>query len=301
MKNIQLDTREKDLLLLLGVLGLIISLYFFNNYIVAKGLLISFFFTALLFNKNKIFVLRITKILYIFIPLLGFCIDLPILFKNISNEIAAQMSPDPFVEISLIDKIVRFYLQFKFIHFLGYDTNYFGAIFLVFFIYYRSIFAFIFILLTASKANLLIALTSFLFKKEKKISFLYYLLSALIVILFYRYFNFSESINMKLETIDSFIMLLAHFDPNIFLFGNNQITTTNITTGHTFYGGIARDGVLYWIAIFFCYRSICRINSTQISTVIFSLFILSLISLSPFLFLFPLVYSLAALEKRFKK
>jgi hypothetical protein len=297
MKNIQLDTREKDLLLLLGALGLIISLYFFNNYIVAKGLLVNFFFTALLFNKNKIFVLRITKILYIFIPLLAFCIDLPILFENISNEIIAQMFPCEYAEKSLIDKIVSFYLQFKFIHFLGYDTNYFGAIFLVFFIYYRSIFAFIFILLTASKANLLIALTSFLFKKEKKISFLFYLLSALIVILFYRFFNFSESINMKLETIDSFIKMLTYFDLNVFIFGNNQISNTSLTTGHTFFGGLARDGVLYWIAIFFCYRSICRINSAQISTVIFSLFILSLISLSVFLFLFPLVYSLAALEK----
>jgi len=295
MKKIQLDTREKDLLLLLGALGLIISLYFFNNYIVAKGLLINFFFTALLFNKNKIFVLRITKILYIFIPLLGFCIDLPILFGNISNEIIAQMFP--VAEKSLIDKIISFYLQFKFIHFLGYDTNYFGAIFLVFFIYYRSIFAFIFILLTASKANLLIALTSFLFKKEKKISFLFYLLSALIVILFYRYFNFSESINMKLETIDSFVKMLTHFDPNVFIFGNNRISNTSLTTGHTLFGGLARDGVLYWIAIFFCYRSICRFNSTRSSLIIFSLFILSLTSLSPFLFLFPLVYSLAALEK----
>lgn len=286
----------------MGVLGLIISLYFFNNYIVAKGLLTSFLFITLLFNKNKIFIFKIVKIFYFLFPLIAFCIDLPILFMNISNEIAAQTQSHSIhtympPQISMIDKTVRLFLQFKFIHFLGYDTNYFGAIFLVFFIYYKSIFAFIYILLTASKANLLIALASLLLNKEKKISFLYYFLSALFVILFYKYFNFSESINMKLQTIESFIEMLEHFDLNTFIFGNNQVSNSTLTTGHTFFGGLARDGILYWIAIFFCYNSICRINSSRVSSVIFSLFILSLISLSLFLFLFPLVYSLASLEK----
>lgn len=294
MKDIQFDNSEKDLLLLLCVLGLIISLYFSYNYIVAKGLLTSFFFITLLFNKHKILILKLIKVLYFFIPLLAFSIDLPILFGNIANEIISQNLDNT---LSLTDKIIGFYLQFKFIHFFGYDTNYLGAIFLVFFIYGRSIFAFIFILLTASKANLLIGLSSLLLKKNKIISFIYYFLSALIVILFYKYVNFSDSINMKLETIDSFIKMLVHFDLNTFLFGNNHVSNTTKTTGHTFYGGLARDGILYWIAIFFCYRTICRINSARVSTVIFSLFILSLISLSLFLFLFPLVYSLAELEK----
>lgn len=306
MKSIQFDTSEIDLLFLLGVLGLIISLYFFNNYIVSKGLLTSFLFITLLFNKNKIFIFKIVKIFYFLFPLIAFCIDLPILFMNISNEIAAQtqsLSIHTYMppQISIIDKIVRLFLQFKFIHFLGYDTNYFGAIFLVFFIYYESIFAFIYILLTASKANLLIAVVSLLLSKEKKISFLFYFLSALFVILFYKYVNFSESINMKLQTIDSFIEMLVNFDLKTFVFGNNQvINSTERTTGHTFFGGLARDGILYWIAIFFCYNSICRINSPRVSCVIFSLFILSLISLSVFLFVFPLVYSLASLEKRSK-
>jgi len=297
MKNIQFDAREKDLLFLLGILGLIISLYFFNNYIVARGLLTSFFFIALLFNKNKIVILKTCKILYVFIPLLAFCINLPILYLNIIQYFNHALLPYTVITRSLFDQILGFYYCFKFIHFLGYDSNYYGAIFLVFFIFYRSIFSFMYILLTASKANLMIALAGYLYKKEKKISFFYYFLCALFVILFYKYFNFSESINMKVQTIVSFTKMFTRFDLNAFIFGNNQISNSFLTTGHTFYGGLARDGFLYWIAIFFCYRSICRFNSTRSSLIIFSLFILSLTSLSPFLFLFPLVYSLTALEK----
>ena len=268
------------------------TMYFFWGEFTPKGLVICsiYFLLLFIFFTYRFYIFVLTKYLYFSFGLLAVFFPLPILFKNLS---AIDFSGD-----SLLWQVFN---AFKYIHFFNYDSNYIGAIFLVLFIYTPSILCFFFILFTVSRANIAVAVLIYFINIKRFFVWQTYLLSAFLCWFFYTYStDLGIALAQKKQTIESFNYFISNFDLDLFFFGNHLKPTNTKTVGHTIYGSIAKDGILYWIVVFLCYKKICQYKTLKTSKVVYSLFLLSLVSLSLFIFVLPLVFSLSEINKNYK-
>lgn len=216
---------------------------------------------------------------------------------------------------------------FKQISTFSIDINYVSLVFLLSFLFKPSYSGFALILLCASRASIVVSLflycAKFVFPRILKTRTLIIIFISLLVFSFVGIQSFidnfafsNSSLNQglnqdlisqrsfvyKLLTYQSFAQSLSSENLGVILFGNGSTfdSSTLTITGHTLFGVIAKNGLLYIICSVIVLYLACDMCSLDSKILFIGVVLVSLVSMTAFFFVTPLCYSYSCLcrEKR---
>lgn len=188
---------------------------------------------------------------------------------------------------------------------LGYDANYIGLIFIIFAVYYSRPILFLTAFLTGSRTPIgSYIVTKLLVRIFYVRSLIFYTSFFFIILLIYTNVNFDFFISarMKQETVINFLNNIESGNIKLILFGNGIDFAPGLnTTGHTLYGVAAKNGILYALFSLLILLKLRSNGNSKVNQMVFIVYLSSLISLTAFNFVFPLIYALSGLIKRWSK
>ena len=257
----------------------------------AKGALIAFIFYIIInsYQRYSISFCKLSIFMYGFLSLSFILYSLP-------TSLAVLKSVGFSGAISNWELVIY---SFKQVTFAGYDANYMGLIIVVLSMYYAKPLLFALSFLTGSRTPIVSAVIAYIGSKivNLKTNWVYLFFFILVFFIYISFdYTFFRSAAMKQETVLNLIANVKSGDLNIILFGNGIDFAPGLnTTGHTLYGVAAKNGISYALFSLLIVLRLRTKFSNRINNIIFMIFLCSLISLTAFNFIFPLVYALRRL------
>ena len=256
-----------------------------------KGALIALIFYIII-NTNSRYSISFCKLsvfLYSFL-------SLAFIFYSLPTSLSVLRAVGLSAAISNWELVIY---SFKQLTFAGYDANYFGLIIVVLSMYYAKILLFLLSFLTGSRTPIISAIVAYIGSKIVNLKSIWvYLLFFIFIFSIYISFDYTffKSAAMKQETVLNLIENFKSGNLSIILFGNGINFAPGLnTTGHTLYGVAAKNGIPYALLSFLIVFKLRTKFSNKINNIIFMIYLCSLISLTAFNFIFPLVYALRRL------